>query len=120
MADLTSVPSQIPFTMVSGDTKTLKVKCVGTNRLPYSLAEAISIKWQVAKSVNSAAVIEKSLTDGVSSLQDGDDWYIVVEIAEEDTEDLKGTYYHECEVRFSDGGVATPFAGDLEIKQDLI
>lgn len=120
MADLTSIPSQIPFEMVSGDSKTLRVKCIGIDRQPFSLAEAVNVTWGLAKSVSSPTLVTKNLTSGVSIVQDGDDWLIDVEILPSDTEDYKGSYYHECQVIFSNGAVATPFSGDVTIVQDLV
>lgn len=105
--------------MPSGDSRTLRVKCIGTNKLPFSLAEATQIRWQLARSVRGPGLITKTMNDDVEIVQDGDDWFIDVELLPEDTEGMKGDYYHECEVRFSDGAVLTPYAGTATIVEDL-
>jgi hypothetical protein len=120
VADLTSVPTQIDFTMPSGDSRTIRVKCIGADRAPFSLAEANQIRWQIARSVRGPAMVSKDLTGGVEIVQDGDDWYIQVEVLPEDTEGMKGDYYHECEARFTDGAVLTPFAGVVTVVEDLV
>lgn len=105
--------------MPSGDSRTLRVKCVGTNKLPFSLAEAVAIRWQLARNVRGPGMITKTLGAGVEIVQDGTDWFIDVELLPADTEGYKGDYYHECEVRFSDGAVLTPYAGTATIVEDL-
>lgn len=108
--------------MVSGDTKTLRIKVIGTDRLPYSLAEAVRIDWQLAKTVSAATpLLSKEMADeGTGIYQNGDDWFIDVNLAPTDTEDLSGEYYHECQITMSDGAIATPFAGTFEIVKDLV
>ena len=108
--------------MVSGDTKTIRVKCIGTDRLPYSLAEAVRIDWQLAKTVNSTtALLTKEMADdGTGIYQNGDDWFIDINIAPDDTEDLAGDYYHECQVTMANGDIATPFSGTFTVVKDLV
>jgi len=106
--------------MPSGDSRTIKVKCIGSDKSPFSLAEANQIRWQIARSVRGPAMLSKDLSEGVEIVQDGDDWYIQVEIDPADTEGMKGDYYHECEVRFTDGAVLTPFAGVVTVVEDLV
>lgn len=107
--------------MPSGDSRNIRVNCVGANRQPFSLAEAIDIEWQLAKSVNGGAVLTKTLSEGdITIVQEGDKWLIDVAILPDDTETMKGDFYHECQVRFSDGAVLTPYAGTITITEDLI
>lgn len=120
MANLKSTPTQIDFSMPSGDSRIIRANCVSPDRQPYSLSQAIAIVWQLAKTVNSLPLITKTLTGGVSIRQDGLKWIIDVSLLPVNTENLKGDHYHECQVTFLNGTVLTPFSGVITITQDLI
>lgn len=107
--------------MVSGDTKKLRVRVIQPDRSPYSLAEMLTGVWKVAKTVKATAVITKTMADDqITPVQDGENWYIEIDLEAADTEDLSGSFYHECQITKSDGTVATPFSGTVTIKEDLV
>ena len=121
MSNLIDTPSQIDFTMVSGDTKTLRVKIVGVDRQPFDLSGVSGATWAFAKNSAGPVLFAKTLGDGVNIVQVGDDWFTDIEIDPEDTEELKaGDYYHEAQLVLADGAIATPYSGLITIVRDLI
>ena len=122
MADIPyQVPSQVDLAMVSGDSKTIRVKCLAPGRVPFVLANVDTANWKLAKSVKGVPIIEKDLTSAdVVIVQDGDNWFIDVVLAPADTDALVGDYYHECQLILSGGTVITPYSGLISIVQDLI
>lgn len=133
MSDLLNVPSTVDMEMVSGDSRTIRVRVLanqvtpqGTRRVAVDLSTVTDITWKLAKSAKSAALITKTLEgNGCATIEMDGFWYIDVNLQEEDTKptngdkQLIGDYYHECQVK-RPGMTDTPFAGTITIKQDLI
>lgn len=120
--DLTDIPSQIDVKMVSGDSKTIRVKCTDRLRNPVPLTQVTEIEWVLSKNVRGPALITKVMSaDDIEVNQSGDFWYIDIILEPVDTATLKaGDYYHECQINFSNGLVNTPFTGVFSIVEDLI
>lgn len=122
MADIPyQVPSQVDLAMVSGDSKTIRVKCLAPGRIPFVLADVSTADWRLSKTVKGPAILSKDMTSAdVVIVQDGDNWFIDVVLAPADTDALVGDYYHECQLVMGDARVITPYAGLITIVQDLI
>lgn len=116
-------PTEINFTLVSGDSLTLRVKLVDRRGRPFDASAITQMRWHVARTVRTPEadrVIRKD--QGLMSIvQDGDDWFLLVPIFPADSEDIKpGDYYHECELRDDAGTVLTPFTGICTIQEDML
>lgn len=108
------------FEMRSGDTKTLLITVKDKDGALVNIADS-RIRWQLARSVNAQPVLEKS-TDDVEQIEiiDGPAGRVNVYITQDDTESLRGNFYHELEVVLSNDAVGTPISGAVVILPDLI
>lgn len=117
-------PTVIDFQSMSGDSLTLKIKMVDSARAPYDVSWATVIKWKLArKNTDTVYLIEKALTAGVAVIHDmgpPEAYYITVDLVENDSKDLSGDFYHECELRDGSGKVVTAFIGTGTFIKDLI
>jgi len=108
------------FIMWAGDDKTLQVTVQDSSGDPVDITGATAIRWQLSKSATKRpALIEKALLDGVTVISAPGGRFDVT-LEPEDTEDLKGDYYHEAELIDSGGRVATVLTGTATINPALI
>lgn len=106
------------FEMFAGDTKILGVTAKDAAGEVVDISGA-TIRWQLAKSVTTAALVEKATGDGIT-ITDGAGGAFDIELDNADTEGLKGDHYHEAEVELADGTIATVLSGTVTIKRTLI
>ena len=84
------------------------------------------VRWWVgknSKSVGMDVLIKKSShpNEGVSLSQDMEGvWTVRIDLLPDDSEDLVGSFYHECEHVTNSGGVTTLFFGKLKVNPVLI
>lgn len=97
------------FEIWAGDDKELIFTIEDVN----SLAGA-SFKWAMSRSVGAEKLVEKS-GDLVTGKQ------VTVELAPEDTEELRrGKYYHELEITDASGRISTAAIGAVDLFPTLI
>lgn len=106
------------FMMVAGDSKTLVISVKDAEGVAVNITDA-TVKWRAARSFGKTAVISK-LTDSGIQITDGPNGQFTVTLDPTDTDELKGTYYHEAEVTFSDGTISTVLSGTMKINPALI
>lgn len=106
------------FTMYAGDSKTLVVTAKDEDGAAVDITDA-TIRWQLARSVSTTALVTKSIGDGVT-ITDGSGGVFEVELENADTESLKGEFYHEAEAILTDGTIATVLSGTATINRTLI
>jgi len=107
------------FEMVSGDTKSLIVRVKDADGDVVDITGA-TVKWRAARSYGKTASITKATGGSGVTLTDPTNGVFVVALADTDTEDLAGIFYHEAEVTFSDDTVSTVLRGTMKINRDLI
>lgn len=107
------------FTMVAGDTKELIVSVRTTNGSAVNISGA-EIKWQCARSHGKPSVLSKDTTNLGVTITDGPNGIFKVSLDPEDTEDLRGTFFHEAQVTFSDGTISTVLTGTMKVNAPLI
>jgi len=99
------------FEMWAGDDIHLVFTIRGTTG--EDLQYASKIKWALSRSVRGPKLIDKEGT-GIGN-------QVIIEIASEDTEDLRpGRYYHELEITDFEGRVSTAAIGSARIWPTLI
>lgn len=95
-----------------------------TNGNLVDLTSALSVRWWMAKKVNSTGddiYIQKALGSGIALVEDDGEWTIEVTLVPADTEDLApGSWYHECEVVDAASRVATVMVGKFTLKDTVI
>jgi hypothetical protein len=105
------------FTMFAGDTKVLVVSVADEKGAAVDITGTV-IRWQLAKSVTSTALILKSVGAGVTII-DGPSGRFDVSLDAGDTLPLHGSYYYEGEI--DDGGIiSTVLTGIVQINLALI
>lgn len=103
------------FTMYSGNSRTLVITIYGDE---VDLIGA-TIRWILKKTDGDDPVLlTKSTTDATILITDSSHFNILLE--PQDTQALKGDYYHECNSVDAVGNVSTLFVGTSEIKQSHI
>ena len=95
-------------TMWQGEDKSLVFTVSGT-----LLTDATAIKWELSKTLSSANLVTKDLTDGVVA---DSDTQCTVTLATTDTDSISGKHYHELRVTDSTGNEAVVSTGTLDIK----
>ena len=85
---------------------------------PVDLTGA-SIRWQMAKHPESAALVTKSNNQGIAVTDEAGGAF-EIELASADTEALVGKYYHEGEIVDAGGAVSTVLSGNVTIVSTLI
>lgn len=106
------------FEMTAGDSKTLVVTVKDAEGVDVSITGA-TIKWHAARSFGKTASITKTTSSGIA-ITDGANGVFTVTLAGSVTESLVGNFYHEAEVTFSDGTVATVLFGTMKINPGII
>ena len=109
------------YSMHSGDSKTIPVAAV-LNGAPVELTGAL-IVWSIAKiksngDFSSTIAFSKSIGSGIT-VTDVLGGEFEIEIDPADTADLKGDYWHECQITDFQGRKTTILDGILSIQRDL-
>lgn len=108
------------FEMFQGDYKVFAGQVTDPAGSPVDLTGFTAVRWQMSKSASKRPPqLEKSIGDGVviTSAVDGE---FEVTLDSADTEDLKGDFYHEVEVKDASGRPATVLSGTITILPALI
>lgn len=106
------------FNMVAGDTKTLVVSVKDSKGDPVNIT-GVAITWKAARSFNKDAVITKTVNSGIT-ISDGPNGQFTVALDPDDTELLKGGYYHEAQMTTDAGIISTVLRGTMKINRALI
>lgn len=104
--------------MTQGDTAALDFAIVDAGGGAVDLMGA-TIRWQMARSVRAAAILEKAIGSGIT-ITDAAAGKFTVELDPTDTAAITGTFYHEVEIIDAVGNVSTPRSGTILIKPGLI
>ncbi len=107
------------FDMHAGDDKTLVVSVRDTEGSPVDVTGA-TVRWRAARSANKTADIIKKTGGSGITLSDPTQGEITITLNAADTDSLKGTFYHECQVTFASGLLSTVVAGKMTILPALI
>jgi len=113
------------WTMVAGDSRTLRFTVTGDGGAAADLTGAQSVRWGcVRRQANGSFVptpaLEKTLGEGVTMI-DPAGGIIDVTLSPSDTAALPaGRYYHQLELTSAAGDVATLASGMLVIAPDLL
>lgn len=110
------------FIMTAGDTKLIDVSVTEvSNNNPTDISSA-TIAWKVTRSLRPSATvsISKSTSSGIS-ITSGSGGTFRITLNAADTSSLTpGDYYHEAQVSFSDGEVATVLKGIMTLEPGLV
>ena len=113
------------WTMVAGDSRTLRFTVTGDDGAAADLTGALSVRWGcVRRQANGSFVptpaLEKTLGAGVT-LIDPAGGTIEVTLSPSDTAALPGgRYHHQLELTSAAGDVATLATGTLTLAPDLL
>lgn len=107
------------FQMTAGDTKYLVVSVKDADGVAVNLTGA-AVKWQAARSFGKASVLSKATSGSGIVLTNASGGIFTITLDPDDTEDLKGNYYHEAQVTASDGTISTVLFGTMKINPALI
>jgi hypothetical protein len=106
------------FEMFAGNTKTIVIPVVDGVGAVVDITGA-TIRWELSRSVSvRPSILQKTVGAGVT-ITDGPGGIFEVALISDDTEDLKGSFYHEAEVKLG-GEIATVKAGTIKINPVLI
>ena len=111
------------FSMHSGDDRVLEVSITDSANAALNITGA-TVTWALSRAVadkvepKGAAIVTKTVGSGIT-LTNPSGGVLQVAIAETDTDDLAGTYYHEMQLVLS-GDTSTVMYGTVTIKKDLI
>lgn len=112
------------FEMFAGDTKRLHFTITSgpPSNTPLDIQDA-TVRWQASKGTlarfSTIPVLTKTVGTGLE-ITDAFSGAITVELVPEDTEALKGTFYHEVEIEDASGDISTAFTGEFIVKPNLI
>jgi hypothetical protein len=105
------------FTMFSGDTKVLQITVTDEAGAAIDLT-GVDLVWVLAKKVTAAPLVTKEIGTGIT-ITDAAAGKFEVAIAPADTENIKGDYYHECQMD-AGGAISTIMTGKVTITPDAI
>jgi hypothetical protein len=100
--------------MMPGDSKTITIDVVDTdgNAIPTLADSVAAITWMLKKYFSGPAAVTKTMAAGDITISGSQ---IIVTLAPADTEDLGGTYVHECDVTDLLGNVSTILIGEFKL-----
>lgn len=107
------------FSMAAGDSKTLSVSVTEQSDDAATNIAGAAIAWKAARSMRTTAAISKSTSSGIV-ITSGSGGTFDITLDPADTSSLKGDYYHEAQITFSTGEVATVLRGLMTIDPALI
>lgn len=105
----------------SGDTLIIKVSVVDSDENAVDIRDA-DITYAIADSQSGTATqqVTKTVSGGGITITDGKNGKFEIDIAPADTADLTGSFPHECQVKDTNGDIATIFGGSINITEDII
>jgi hypothetical protein len=104
------------FSMYAGDSKNITITVTNDDGTVLNLTNA-TVKWALKKRVKSTVnEIYKTTTDGIV-ITDSLNGVIKINVTPNDTTNLSGMYYHECEVTDQSGNVSTVTTGYITVKE---
>lgn len=107
------------FSMVRGDTKRLEVTVRDEAGAIVDLTGS-SIRWRIARSVSSVALISKAIGTGITVVNATLGRFDILLTAAESATLPVAALYHESEVIDSGGQVSTILRGTVTVDKDLI
>jgi len=113
------------WTMVAGDSRTLRFTVAGDDGAAADLTGAQSVRWGCVRRLANGSfavppAVQKTLGDGIA-LIDPAGGIIEVTLSPSDTAALAGgRYHHQLELTSAAGDVATLATGTLVIAPDLL
>ncbi len=107
------------FFITSGDTKTIGISVVEKDDGSATDITGATIAWKVAQSQRGTVVISKSTADDIS-ITSGTGGTLTISLAAVDTASLRGDYYHELQITFASGEVATVLKGKMTVSPGLV
>lgn len=106
------------FTIYAGDDSTPTFTLRDRSGAVVSLAAVAEIRWTAQRDLQSAIVIDKTLTNGdIAFVNDGSDGRFQVSIPAADSINLAGYYLHKAVVKNTDDTVATIVIGRMRVGQ---
>lgn len=106
------------WTYYSGDTLLIEVSVEKDDGSAKDLTDA-SVEYGISSKPGSETLVSKTTPDGVT-ITDAGNGEIEIQIDPADTEEMDGSYYHECEVTDGSGEVSTIFTGVFYISEDTV
>lgn len=114
------MPIKQSFELFAGDDLDLQITVRNADDALYDLTNA-AIAWKVAQTVNSAALISKSVGAGITiSNQVTNKGEFVVTLTASDTTLTPRYYYHEADITPPGGKRSTVIYGQVLIKASLV
>lgn len=107
------------FEMMAGDDKRLEVTVLDEDDVAVDLTGATAIRWKLARSVRSTALVSYSLGGNIAVI-DAAAGRFNVTIDGADTESLKGLHYHEADIVDASGKTGTVIYGTVTIRPSLV
>lgn len=107
------------FSLIEGDTKAITVTVKDRDGDVVDITGA-TINWQAAKNPHATATLTKATGGSGISITSGTGGQFRITIDAADTANLSGDFYHEAQVTFSDGTIATVLTGKMTITPALI
>jgi hypothetical protein len=107
------------FSMTRGDTKLIDVSVTEISDGSATTISGATINWKATKSHRSSAVISKA-TGGSGIAITGTNTFRITLNAADTSSLTPGDYYHEAQVSFSDGEVATVLKGVMTLELGFI
>ena len=107
------------FYMTAGDTKTIGINVIEKDDGSATNITGATIAWKVAQSQRGTVLISKSTADDIS-ITSGTGGTFTITLEAADTASLRGDYYHECQITFASGEIATVLKGKMSISPGLI
>lgn len=104
------------FTMFSGDTKLVIIPVTKPDKSAADLNGA-SAKWILQDEDGVTNVLSKQSPETIAIVNSNE---IQIKLLPNDTKDLIGTFYHECEITDQAGNVSTVSTGFITIVKSAV
>ena len=106
------------FTIDAGDDKTLEVDVKDNDQVVVDITAA-TIEWRASRNLKVTAALTKTTASGIS-ITNASGGIFQITLDDGDTEGLVGNYYHEAQVTFTNGKIATILRGIMTVNPVLI
>ena len=106
------------FYITAGDTKTIGDNVIEKDDASATDITGATIAWKVAQSHRGTVVISKSTADDIA-ITSGTGGTFTIDLAAADTASLRGDYYHEIQITFAGGEIATVLKGKMTVSPGL-
>lgn len=107
------------FSMTAGDTKLIDVAVTEQSDGSPTVITNATISWKASRSLRTTAAISKTTASGIT-ITSGSGGTFRITLTAANTDSLRGDYYHEAQITFSDAEVATVLKGIMTIEPALI